>query len=456
MHSVLRSALARALSFVPIAVATLLTSRLIIQHYGIGSFDSYALIVSLIFLIPLNNLGVGASVTSSYAADGPQAEHARRVTVTAARVLTLSTVGTAAAALLLGAFGWWPTLLGAASGPSGTVGVAIALYAVSFVPGLGQNMLLGVNRNHVTVLVQAAFAPFILLGVVGVLLAGADRRWLLVVPTAAMLAVTLLTASVAARTTGVSWAGVLRAVPFPRRFPGARIRQLSGPVLISTLANPIALQSDRIVLSHVSTEHEVATYSLVVQIIAPAMALVAAAAQPLWPIFTKARADGADGPGLSRVLALFGAAGAALGLVAALLANPIAALIGGSKVHSVGILLPVAGALTIVTAALAYPVAMHLMDPAGARFVALATCVALPLNLGASIWLASWLGAPGPLLGTVIVGLLVQTGPAVIYARNRHRVGRHRVGAAPHLVVFDELPVVVETAGAARGFFGDR
>lgn len=447
MDSVLRSAFARALSFIPIAVATLLTSRLIIQHYGVGAFDSYALIVSLIFLIPLNNLGVGASVTSSFAADGPQDERARRVTVTAARVLAMSTIGTAAAALLLGVLGEWPTLLGSASGPSGTIGIAMAVYALSFLPGLGQNMLLGVNRNHVTVLVQASFAPAILVGVALIVLLDGDGRWLLVVPTAAVVAVSLLTAAVAARVTGFSWAGVLRAVPFPRRFPGARIRQLSGPVLLTTLANPIALQSDRIVLSHVSTESAVARYSLLMQIIAPALALVAAAAQPLWPIFARARAAGGRAPSLARILALFCAAGLVLGTAAALVANPVTSLIGGSAVDGLGVLLPVTGALTIMTAALTYPVSMQLMDPAGARFVAIVTGVALPLNLGLSIALGAWLAAPGPLLATVLVGLLVQTCPALLYARNRRFVGRHRAGdAAPHLVRFAELPVVLATA----------
>lgn len=131
MNSVASSAIARSLSFIPIALATLVTSRLIIRDFGLDSFNSFALIVSLIALIPLNNLGVGAAVTSAYASGGPRSEHSQRVTLTAARVLTVSSAGTAAAALLITAFDGWPTLLGSASGPNLYCGIAMAVFALS-------------------------------------------------------------------------------------------------------------------------------------------------------------------------------------------------------------------------------------------------------------------------------------------------------------------------------------
>jgi O-antigen/teichoic acid export membrane protein len=425
MNSVLRSAIARTASFIPIAIATLITSRLIIQHFGIASFDRYALVLSLIFLIPLNNLGVGASITSAYASDGPQAEHSYRVTLTAARVLTISTLGTVAVSLALGFSDVWSTLLGKASGPSLSIGLAIAIYAISFVPGLGQSMLLGLHRNHTTILVQTMFAPLILIGVAVVVVLDAGDTWVLTIPAAAIVVVALVIGAIGARASGISWLAIARALPNRRKFPGARIRQLSGPVLISTLATPIALQSDRIVLSHVSTQQAVAQYSVLIQIIAPALALIAASAQPLWPIFARARAGGGKAPGLGRTVLLFCCAAAAVGVALALVANPVAELIGGPQMR-LGILLPITGAMAVVTSAATYPVSMNLMDPAGARFVAIMTVIALPLNIALSIWLGTELGAPGPLLGSVIVGLLVQTFPGMIYARNRRHIGKHR------------------------------
>ena len=84
------SGLARSLGFLPQGIATLLASHLIIKHYGLNSFDTYALIVSVMALIPLNNLGVGASVTQAIAAHGSTDVRSTRSALTAARVLSLS------------------------------------------------------------------------------------------------------------------------------------------------------------------------------------------------------------------------------------------------------------------------------------------------------------------------------------------------------------------------------
>jgi hypothetical protein len=86
---------------------------------------------------------------------------------------------------------------------------------------------------------------------------------------------------------------------------------------------------------------------------------------------------------------------------------------------------------------------MNLMDPAGARFVAITTVIALPVNIGLSIVLGMHLGAPGPLLGSVIVGLFIQTFPGMLYARNRRHIGKHRpstVGQSTGLTPLLETP----------------
>lgn len=428
MNPVARSAVSRMVSFGPTAIATLLTSRLIIDRFGIGAFDSYALILALIALVPLNNLGVGAAVTSAYAEDGPGEPHSVRVTITAARVLTLSMLATAAASALLTAVHAWPGVLGHASGPNLYCGIAVATYAASFVPGLGQSMLLGVHRNHVTVIIQTFFTPVILAGTILVMVAGWSGSALVIVPPAALVVINIATSVIAARHTGVSWPAVIRAVPFRRRRPGASIRALSGPVVIATLATPLALQSDRIVLSHVSTPQAVANYSVAMQIFAPALALIAATAQPLWPIYARARAQGRTGPPLARVLVVFLGAAALLGAALAAISNPIAELIGGRHID-LGWMLPIAGALAVITSAASYPIAMNLMDRDGVRVITFWTVVALPLNVGLSVVLGRHLGAAGPLFASVIVGLAVQSLPGYLYSRGRVSGGRHRAAA---------------------------
>lgn len=422
MNAVARSFGARALSFVPTALATLLASRLIIENYGILAFNSFALILSLINLIPLNNLGVGAAITAALAEGGAGSTRAERTVLTASRVLAVSSAATAVLALLLSALGLWRPLLGESSGPELWVGVALVVYALTFLPGLGQSMLLGVHRNHVTILVQTFFNPLNALLVGIIVLTGADDGVLVLVPCVSLLLVNLVTAGLAARATRISWRRIARRLARPRRFPGASIRSMSGPVLVLTLSTPIALQSDRIVLSHVSTADAVAQYSVALQIFGPALVLVAASAQPLWPIWAQARAAGRRGPSVVRIAVLFAGAGIAVGAVLALLSGPVARLVAGSQVQ-ISPLLALAGALGVLTAALSQPIAMSLMYPAGLKVVVWCTLLALPLNIGLSIVLGHHLGAPGPLFASCIAGVLVQALPGLVVSMRRQRRG---------------------------------
>src|SRR4051794_25508923 len=252
MNAVARSALARIASFVPTALATLVTSRLVIEHYGVVAFDSFALILALINLIPLNNLGVGASVTAAYAQRDADPDHAHRTVLTASRVLAISTIGTAAASALLGVLHLWPDLLGDASGPNFWCTVAMVFYALTFLPGLRQSVLLGVHRNHITILVQAFFNPLVAVLVGAALLAGLSAGAILVVRCGPLIIVRGLTAVAAPRSVSRPWLSVWRQGPARRRYPGPSLRSMSGPVLMITLSTPIGLQSDRIVLRRVS------------------------------------------------------------------------------------------------------------------------------------------------------------------------------------------------------------
>jgi O-antigen/teichoic acid export membrane protein len=431
MHPIVKSGLARTASFVPQALATLITSRLVISHFGIPAFDAYTLAASLILLVPLNNLGVGAAVTSAVAAHGSSHESVERVSLTAARTVASSALFLAVASAVVTAGGWWNAFLGPASGDGMYYGISMVIYAVSFVPALSQSMLLGVHRFHLSILVQTLLAPVTLLAVGIMVGLGMDSRYLIVVPSLAVAVVNIANAAVAGRIIRFSWGSLLMRLPFPRRYPGASIRAMSGPMLIVSLSTPIQLQSDRIVLSHFASKQAVANYAVAIQIFAPVAALIAAAAQPLWPIYTAARARGQRGPNLARLMFAFALACSLISAVLVVIANPIGHLIGGHRIH-LGLMLPVVAAVAIALQAATYPMAMSLMDPVGLRRVALSAALAAPLNVLVSIALAKRYGAPGPLLASCIVCALVQIIPIGIYAQRRERdtargVGRHRV-----------------------------
>jgi O-antigen/teichoic acid export membrane protein len=423
MRHVLLSGGVRIIGFVPQAIGTLFASRLILTHFGVHEFTMYALVMSVMALIPLNNLGVGASVTQAIAAHGADDERSVRTTLTAARVLTVSTLGLALGAALLGAAGLWPTLLGDASGANTFTAVALIIYAVSFVPGLAQSVLLGANRNHVSLVVGSFLAPFSLLMVAGLIVFDLDGRMVVIAPALSLLLVNLITMALSVKLVQFPWMQILREIPWRDRYPGARIRSLSGPMLITSLCVPVAFCGDRIVLSHVSTEQAVANYSVVLQLCGPIMALIIAAAQPLWPMYTRARTQGERGPELNKVFLAFGGGTLVCGTGLVLFADPVGRFIGGDRID-LGYFLPVVAALVMCLLAIAYPLSMSLVDPAGARFVAVCSVLTVPANLAMSIWLAGSLGAPGPLISLLVVSTTVQVIPTLLYSRRRGRSGK--------------------------------
>jgi O-antigen/teichoic acid export membrane protein len=410
----IRSLVARVASLFPAAIATLLATRLILGHYDVAVFDGYTLVFSLMVLIPLNDLGAGAALTTAVAERGVRDPSTAQVALTAMRTLFVSGLGLAAVALGVSALGLWDDLLGSSTYATGTFGVAIALYGLSFVPGLGQSILLGFDRNELTVLVQGSLAPAMAAGAGACVLLDLSPRWVVLAPGLAVVLVTLLNAWVSAHETGLRLLPLVPLVPRRRAHPGARIRSIAGPALILAITSPLTLQMDRFVLSHVSTSQDVAKYSVTLQIFSPLIVLIPAAARPLWPRFTQDRITGQRSISLLRVIPIFVVltSVSAAALVAA--SGPIAQVIGDDQID-LGVALPILMAVVCVVQSIAIPASMALMFPKGLRFLAALSLVALPINLALSIPVADHLGAPGPLAVGIGVGTLLQTVPALAY-----------------------------------------
>jgi O-antigen/teichoic acid export membrane protein len=442
VRSVLRNLVVRVATLFPAAVASLLGTRLLLQHYDVEVFNAYTLIFSLMLLIPLNDLGAGAALTTAVAEDGADHPHTRRVALTAARTLTASGLGLAALALALTGLGWWDDLLGGGAATTGAFGVAIALYGLSFVPGLGQSVLLGVNKNELTILTQASLPPAMAAGVGVCVLFDASPAWVVVVPGVAMLLISLLNAWVAGHETPLRLLGLLPQLLGRRRHPGAKISGIAGPALIVLLLGPITLQSDRLVLSHFGTADDVAVYSVGLQMFSPLFAIIPAAARPLWPIFAQARVTGTKTVSLFKVILLF-AAGTfvvAGGLVA--VSGPVARVVSDGEID-IGIAVPLLFASGTMIQAITVPMAMALMYPAGLRVVARLSLIATPINLVGSILVAGSLGAAGPLYVGAVVTVILQMIPAALYLM-RHGLGPPERTAQP---LGDRGPELVPASG---------
>lgn len=416
-------AAARIFSFIPTAVATLLASRVIIAHFGTAAFNGFTIAESLILLIPLNDLGVGSAVTAAFASGDPLRAEAEATTLTAGRIVAASAVGVGLVSLLLTVGGLWTTLLGHSSFGGWYFGPAVAIFALSFLPGLAPGMLLGIHRNHVTVLVQTLLTPAILVGAILLVAFSGDGHWVVILPSAALALVNLVCAAIAARLIKFSWWSLLRKLPRPWRYRGGSIRGIAGPQFVLSLTVPLTLMNDRIVLSHFSTASAVTSYGVCIQIFAPVTALVAAAAQPLWPIYVAAKAADSLGPRILRTTLIFLGGAVAMCAVLLPLSGPIGDIISNGTVR-LGLMLPFAAAIMTVAYAAVYPVGMVLTTPKELRFAATVSVIAVPLNIALSIVLAQAAGAPGPLLATTAVGL--GQFAATIYYIRTHRTPQLR------------------------------
>lgn len=422
MRAIFYSALARILGFVPQGIATLVASHLILKHYGVDAFSSYALIISIMLLIPLNNLGAGASVTQAVAAHGVDEETSLRTGITAVRVLGVSGFVVTGVALVLGLFDLWPRLLGNSSGANAFVAAAIIIYGLSFVPGLGQAVFLATGRNHFTIIIQVFISVLGALFVWLVHSADLDSRLIVVIPSFAVLLVNWTTFGISQRVTGFAWSTAIARAPFRSRYPGERVRALAIPMLITSLALPLSFLSDRLVLSQVSNDVQLSRYALVLQLFAPVTGLIVATAQPLWPMFTRARVEGKSGPAMRLVLSGFLGGTLIVSAVLVLLADPVGKLVSDDKI-SLGYGLPALAASVTLLQAVAMPLAMSLVDPKGAKLVAITTVITVPLNLLFSVLAAQEWGAKGPMVSMLAVSMVVQIIPWIIFSVRRSRSG---------------------------------
>ncbi len=238
-----------------------------------------------------------------------------------------------AVSLLMLPIGLWGDLLGPSVGAHGFFALSMVIYGATFIPALSQGVLLGVHKNHLTVLVQTLFTATNLAMILGLIALDVPVGWVVAVPVSSLFLNSILTAGVTRRETGLRWLRLLRQAPFRRRHPGVSIRSIAVPRLILTVSMALAVTTDRLVLSHVSTPHDLTEYSVVSQIFAPVLALIAATASPLWSISVAARARGQAGPSLPRMVAVFTAAAAAICAGLVVISDVVGGVIGGEEVQ---------------------------------------------------------------------------------------------------------------------------
>lgn len=419
------NAVAKAVAVPVSAILGIVVTRLLIDNFGEASYAQYALLVGIGALLPFIDLGLGAAIVNATAgaADPRDDDHLHDTLVSCLRLLAVSASVIVLVAGAVSVTGLWPTLLGAAVDETGarTASLVLVVIGLTLLVAVGQRLLAGLGRYVWVVVVNALQTPLVLLVLLAMIWSGhgtgVQLALVAYVATALLAAGSLWQASRLVRPT---FGRAVRDAFRLRSVRGGRVYDTAWPMLVLTVSVALAMQTDRIVLSHVSTVSELAAYSLAWQIFNPAVAIVATATVALWPMFASARARGVESDvSPERLALLFGATALAVVLVLGVLSSVLARLASGGRIELPWSLVVAFGVLVLVQA-VKYPLGTYLTDAAGLRFQALMVFCMLPVKVLLSVWWAGPLGALGPVLASILVITVFEAG-ANLWCIRRHR-----------------------------------
>lgn len=411
----------------------IVTSQLIISRFGTDAYAQYGLLATIPNLLPFADLGVAAVVINAVAGSpSPKSdEYVRRALLTALRILVVSGFVFVAVSVALYVLGWWHVILGNGLIPGSgdlTACICLALFGLALPVSIGQRVLVGMERTHSQVLSQIVVAPVILSAVlIAVAINAPAGSYLAIISYLANALNSLICLILAARLISPQLGVAFRAIPRLRQFPGVKVSHLAWPVLLQMIALPLAMQTDRILLSHLTTGDELAQYNIASQLYGIIIQTIAAAGIAFWPIYAKARSAARLESPLHPTL-WFTAGGLLLASILALISPLLVEFISDGKVRLDNWL--IWGFVVFVgLQAAKYPVGMYMTDHIGLRFQTLPIFVLLPLNLVLSWWLIGVLGAAGPILGSAVSVALCQVIPNIWYVRRD--LARRREAAIP-------------------------
>lgn len=402
-------------------VLGIFTNRVIISSFGVDAYGQYGLLSTLPTLLPFADLGMAAVVinAASETTDPRRDEDLRRTITTALRILLGSAAVIIGVATLLTLFGAWRTVLGAGGLLPGADLVPLwcfAILAIGLPLSVGQRLLIGLGRTTTQIAASGITGPIMFLGVLAfATFAPAKGNYLALLSYGASALVSLVCLLLAARLISPQVGEAIRQVPFRARYPGVRALHLAIPMLVQMMALPIAMQTDRLLLSHLTRGNELAQYNLASQLFNIVLQTIAAAGVTLWPVFAKARATRTVVSPMRPTVA-FLALGATGAIAMAALSPFLVAFVTNGQ-FTLDPLLVGAFVIFIALQAAKYPAGMYMTDARGLRFQVRPILIMVPVNVALSWWLTTVVGAAGPVLGSAIGVLVFQVIPNLVYVQ---------------------------------------
>ncbi len=417
---------AKSLTMCTSLVFGVLTSRVILGTVGVEYYTLYALLVAFPSLLSFTDLGAGAVVVNGVAtSDDPRRDPRVLAQLTSVgRILVGFAAVTMCVNTVLFLTGGWSHLLGVSGHIEGAglaAFVCLSIFACGVPVGIWVRIMLGLRKNHVVILLQGLISPLNFLLVTALLRVRDDHfaAQLAVASYLAAFVVSFIGLVVAGRMTAPLIQRSLLDIPRPRSVPGTRVMDVGWPMLAQLLATPIALASQRYVLAHFGTTHDVAQYSVAAQVFFALNALVSAAGVALWPRFARQRAQGTIGRGPGWLSVVFASGILTATGVIWLIRDELFGFTSNGVVTVPGSTVVAFGAM-VTCSAILYPLGMFIMDKPGIRFQVVPALTMAAFSFGLSIALTMAIGVEGPLVANVIAVVLCQIIPFAWYIRRHH------------------------------------
>lgn len=410
----------------------LFTSRMIISHFGTDAYAQYGLLTSFPALLPFADLGMAAVVINAVAgSDAVRSDaYVRRSITTALRILVVAGLVLVGVSLAIAALGLWPTLLGdgLTTGGSLAATACLAVFGLVLPLTVGPRIMVGLRRTSAQVAAQSVVAPFILASVsVAVATAAPVGSYLAVLSYLGNALVALICLVLAGRALRPQLGLALREVPRLRRAPSLPAFRLAWPMLVQMIALPVAMQTDRLLLSHLTSGDELAQYNMASQLFGMVLQAIMAGGMALWPVYARARASRHVRSPFRPAMWFLGG-GLLLAGVLALASPYLARYVSGGRIH-LDLALVLGFVAFVGMQAMKYPLGMYMTDHRGLRFQVLPILAMVPLNLGLSWWLVGVVGPGGPIIGSAVSVLLCQVLPNFGYVSRDLRRRAEQAGA---------------------------
>lgn len=419
---ILRTAVAKIIAL-PISTGmSVLNARLAVSDLGVPAFGVLTLVTGLISLIGFADFGLSAAVVNQVA-QSPR-HHETTLLVRTAWTMLWASVGILLSTIIFVALALdWESVTGAhpATPFDGNIFISciLGIFTLSIPLGLGQRILVGLGRVDLSTSLQVAFPALSL--VLAAVAHSLHRSWLYFLgPAVAQFAASALIFIAAYKI-------LPRHHGTPLRFSlgshdlRRKVANTALPMLVISTGLPLALQSDRLILSHLAGSGSLGSYAVASAIYTPAWGFVSILCLNLWPHFAKARLLDHESvrEHYTKALRLFILTGIIGSFAILLLAAPTARLLLQSGDATPTQSLWASFALLLLVQVVHLPAGMRLTDPAGLRFQARCVVLMCITNVPTSILLTVTAGSSGPVLGSAISITFLQAIPGFLRSRRQ-------------------------------------